>query len=313
MKYILFTHNDLDGAGCDVVFRTFFAGKDIAISHSSIEEVNNRVRRTLANATVGPDNTTIFFADIGPDEELLKEIVGAGYHCYQFDHHPTASSIPGLADGSHLDLTGYGSGTSLIFSFLDKNYDRFGLSPVRSKRFAEFVETVRSWDTWDWVRNGNKKAKFMSTLFFMIGYDRFVNFHVERWTNEKDRDRFPLLLPEHMFFIEARLESAQEVIDAMTPSQVITRQVFGYRSAIVFSGSGFTFSEGSYQFLRKYPEYDLMVNVNLARRTVSYRTIRTDIDLGKLAQTIGGGGHAKSAGSSVTVDKLGRIIDQLIE
>ena len=49
MKYLLFTHNDLDGVGCDIAFRTYFKNKDIYVSHSGIDEVDNRLAIQINN------------------------------------------------------------------------------------------------------------------------------------------------------------------------------------------------------------------------------------------------------------------------
>jgi oligoribonuclease NrnB/cAMP/cGMP phosphodiesterase (DHH superfamily) len=315
MKYILFTHGDMDGAGCEIFFRYFFHGKSMAVSSGSIEMTNLRLRACLDQPDMTPQNTTFIFTDISCDQALLEEVVKRQFPVQVFDHHPTASWVTDVLPNAKVDLGGYESGTSIFYRhMLSASQRDYDVKPRPGTKLAnELNEAIRAWDTWTWVQNRqDQRPKHMSSLFFMIGYKRFVHFYLQRLMNEQGKDCGPLILPEHMFFLEAKQEQAQEVIDNTTPAQVLSRRVFGYSAAIIFTGTGFSFSEGSYQFLRKYPEYDIMVNINMARRTVSYRTIRSDIDLGQLAQKIGGGGHAKSAGSSIGLDQIASTLETLL-
>ena len=310
MKYLLMTHNDLDGATCEIIFRLYFAGKDIHVSCSSIAEMNQRIRVIADTGRLDPTDTIITFADICPEKGLLDQLLDMGYRCYLFDHHPTAAIVDRLEQGSRLSLSGSDSGSSLLRDYLENEGKRFNLTKIKLKRFHAFVDTVRSWDTWEWVKTGNMLAKKLVTLFFMLGSDRFVQLYLSQFLSGKFDDQ-PVILPEHMFFVDAKLEQQQEIIDSMTPEQVFTRKLFGYNAAIVFSGTGLTFSDGSYQFLRKYPEYDLMVNINPGRRTISYRTIRDGINLGELTSALGGGGHERAAGNPIGADALSKILELL--
>lgn len=47
-----------------------------------------------------------------------------------------------------------------------------------------------------------------------------------------------------------------------------------------------------------HPEIDFVAMIDISDCSVSYRTIKEDIDLGKdIASIFGGGGHLKTAGS----------------
>lgn len=51
----------------------------------------------------------------------------------------------------------------------------------------------------------------------------------------------------------------------------------------------------------------------MSTRSVSYRTIKDDVDMGMIAKKYGGGGHAKAAGSKFDVYKLAKFLDELLD
>jgi nanoRNase/pAp phosphatase (c-di-AMP/oligoRNAs hydrolase) len=67
------------------------------------------------------------------------------------------------------------------------------------------------------------------------------------------------------------------------------------RSAMIVFADRFV-SELGNTLCEKYPEYDLAVIIDPGACKVSYRTIKDDVDVGKIATLFSGGGHPKSAG-----------------
>lgn len=60
-------------------------------------------------------------------------------------------------------------------------------------------------------------------------------------------------------------------------------------------------------------ELDYIAIVNMSTCSVSYRTIRDDIDMGMIAKKYGGGGHPKAAGSKFDVYKVTKFLDGLLD
>ena len=61
-----------------------------------------------------------------------------------------------------------------------------------------------------------------------------------------------------------------------------------------------------------HPEIDYVAMIDMGSKTVSYRTVKDDIDLGKdVAQLFGGGGHPKTAGSEFSVDVQFKTIEKI--
>ena len=70
-------------------------------------------------------------------------------------------------------------------------------------------------------------------------------------------------------------------------------------------------SELGNRLCQMHPEFDFVALINMDG-TVSYRTIRDDIDLGKdIAQVFGGGGHPKAAGSQISKEIQMEIIKKI--
>ena len=75
---------------------------------------------------------------------------------------------------------------------------------------------------------------------------------------------------------------------------------FGNRYGFVFSDR-YTSELGNY-LSEIHPELDYIAMVNMSNGTVSYRTVKEDIDLGcEIAHSYGGGGHKKAAGSQFDI------------
>ena len=73
------------------------------------------------------------------------------------------------------------------------------------------------------------------------------------------------------------------------------KNVLGYTCGVVFADKHF--SELGNKICQRHPEIDFCAMIDMDG-TISYRTVRDDINLGAdIAKMFGGGGHAKAAGS----------------
>ena len=314
--HILFTHVDLDGAGCDIIFQLYCLalGTQYRVFSLGNNEIDDVVMEVIDDPEIKyGSEIKFYFADISPSWLVLEEMVARNLNIHLYDHHLTSEwCMELLRNRGKVDLSGKESGTSLLYQHLVSECGFVGRDALSSEIIVKFVDTVRAWDVWEWVQTNNLISKYLVNLFFILGYERFVRLYLDRFLTEGSSNQ-PLILPEHQYFIDARLESQQENIDLMTPNKVISQKIFGYEAAVIFTGVGFPFSDGSYQFLRRHPQFDIMVNINLARKTISYRTIKEGIDLGTLAATVGGGGHLKASGSPISDDQQSSILEVLMK
>ena len=63
-----------------------------------------------------------------------------------------------------------------------------------------------------------------------------------------------------------------------------------------------------------HPEIDYVSMIDIDGCTVSYRTVKEDIDLGKdVASLFGGGGHPKAAGSKFSLEIKLKVVENIFE
>lgn len=312
MKSILFTHDDLDGAGCRIIYElahmTEEKGKDYTIINCGNSTVDEDVCQALLNAkTVGLSRETeIIFADIVAHNETLNSLKQGFDTVRIFDHHRTNFPAQQIIENAVIipenDMGIQQSGTSLLWQYFNSiEVDAPGSFEILKDDYNQFligtfVDKVRSYDTYEWKETGDIEAKKLQTLFFMLGMERFCNRYVNLLSNKEASD---LITDTDMEFVSSRLEAEQAVIDSITPDDVYQFDLRGFKTAFILGSKGANISELSHQFLSKYKDFDIFSAFMLGRRAeFSFRTVRDDIDTGAtLAVPIGGGGHPKAAGA----------------
>ena len=60
------------------------------------------------------------------------------------------------------------------------------------------------------------------------------------------------------------------------------------------------------------PEIDFTISFNMGSRTIEMRATKDNIDLGKIATELGGGGHPKAAGAPFN-DKIRNMLHRYID
>ena len=73
-------------------------------------------------------------------------------------------------------------------------------------------------------------------------------------------------------------------------------------------------SELGNRLCKMHPEIDYVSMIDIDGCTVSYRTVKEDIDLGKdVASLFGGGGHPKAAGSKFSQEIKLKVVENIFE
>ena len=312
-RKILFTHVDLDGSGCKVLFTLANdpskSGEDYLVITCENTNVDTLVRETINRDDVDV-NTLIYFADICASREVLEMLKDIGFIVKIFDHHRTNFFATHIFEDAVIvpenELGVPECGTSLLFKAFCNNEITFESKMVEeyfiSSLIEEFVEKIRLWDTYQWKDINDIEARKLQILFTLLGMERFCDIYINKLINAK---RNTLLIDHHdMMFIDARLESEQRAIESITKEKVYDVNLRGFNAAFTLSKNGADISELGNQFLTKYPEYDMFVSFTLfGDGAYSFRSIRNDLDIGKdFALLVGGGGHPKAAGSPINAE-----------
>ncbi len=299
----LFTHTDLDGVGCAVLAKLAF-NDEVDIEYCNYDEINKKVEKYIDNNFSGECHIT----DISINDTLASRINEdrIGYQKIQLlDHHPTALELNKYSwcniqienEINHIKT----SGTEMYYKWLVYNK-----CLKKHKRLDRFVEIVRNYDTWRWSELGEEGilCKKVNDLLYLYGREKFIPWCVSKICcsdtfNLDDTDKILLDIKQ------------KEIDDYVKEKnkQLFTLPMCGWIAGFVFAEK--YFSELGNRLCNMHPEIDFVVMIDM-NGTVSYRTIKEDLDLGQgIAKKFGGGGHPKAAGSQFSKEILLKTVEEI--
>ena len=174
MKVLLFTHEqDIDGMGSIILAYKAFSDFDYVTVKTF--EVNDKVSEKIKDGSIY-NYDYIFVTDICVKEPLLKEI-SEDYRLIDkfiiLDHHKSE-----IEEGNDKydfvniiveNEKGKVSGTSLFYDYLTTN----GFLED-NETLKELVELTRQYDTWEWKKNNNLKARDLHIIFEVLGFEEYI-------------------------------------------------------------------------------------------------------------------------------------------
>ena len=306
----LFTHTDLDGIGCAILAKLAFGTEVVDVEYCNYDDINQKVEEYFNSGVEYECHIT----DISINEELAKKIddikkeYRLSYHekiCWLLDHHPTAlvlnkyewCKVQIKNEETHIET----SGTEMYYHWLiDNGYLN------RSDILDRFVELVTNYDTWRWSTLGEDGliCKQVNTLLYLYGRDKFIDWCISEINNLF----FPRLRDSDRLILEIEQKAIDDYVEAKD-KQLFIDELCGKTCGFVFAEK--YVSELGNRLCQIHPEIDFIAMINMDG-TVSYRTIKDDINLGKdIAQVFGGGGHLKAAGSQISKEVQMEIIKKI--
>ena len=300
----LFTHTDLDGIGCAILAKLVF-GNEVDIEYCDYDNINENVMNYLNH---DDDSLSyIYITDIRVNEEVAELLDKRG-GVVLLDHHPTALGLNKYSWCKVMveDLSGIKtSGTKMFYHWLGMNgYLSDDLETNES--LSRFAELVRNYDTWRWseLGEGGIICKQVNDLLYLYGRDKFIT-----WCISQIHDNvFPRLYASDELILSIKQKEIDDYVEEKN-EQLITTPMCGRVCGFVFAEK--YFSELGNRLCRMHPEIDFVAMIDMSG-TVSYRTVKEDIDLGKdVAQLFGGGGHPKAAGSEFSKEIQLKTIERI--
>lgn len=297
MKIKLFTHTDLDGVGCAIILKMYI--EDVDAEFCSISNINERVKEWLEQDHE-EEYTHVMVTDISVNEEIAKELnsrsIGEKMKVNLLDHHETASWL-NQYQWARVESETNGeknSGTDLLYEFLTTN-----MGFETNALCSEFVELVRSYDTWDWAHTDNQKAKELSDLFGIQGLRAFEENMIRKLKEGI------IFSPEDQEAIEIEKEK-RKIYMKRKKSKLIKLKMYDYDIGAVFAEQ--YISELGNILAQENEDLDFIAIFTGKR--VSFRTIKENIHLGEFCKEYyGGGGHAKAAGMEIDIQLLQKIFE----
>ena len=318
LDLVLFTHNDMDGFGCQLVMDITMAiiGRTKELSYEIFTCTNNNIDY-MVNKYVDEMygfnlETVIVFSDIAPSENCMRDLLKLDdvfidiSNIYVYDHHETNLYVKDiLHDNAHIYIDEFDPykecGTSLLYkACLQYLYNGgYNTDDLRAELFSEIIELIRLYDTYEWKSSNEINAKKLNILFSMIGGDNFVKKYYKRIMNDDDEGR--VFSDTELEFINFKYLYNQDIVNKVSPDDFIITYIRGHKVALLMKGIAANINEIADKFLEEFPEFDAVVQLSMfGAWQFSIRSRKEGINSAKLfAEPIGGGGHSKACGAPV--------------
>lgn len=307
MKVKLFSHSDLDGISCGIIGKLAFLNIDI--EYCDYDNINGKITNYILDEEYKKYGIT-FITDISVDQyvaQSINNVINTSNKFILLDHHKTAEFLNKydwctVVESINGEKT---CGTSLFYYYL---IDHGFLQNSRAWKWDkcsnlyQFVESVRKYDTWLWKTKYNEiEPKMWNDLLYIMGRDNFIEkiMDIVGFKYNFGFDEFDFKL----------LEYKQREIDYYIDSKnkdIIVKEIQGYQVGVVFAER--YVSELGNKLSELHPELDFIAMINPSH-SISYRTVKNNIDLGLIAGKYKGGGHPQASGSPVDNNMRSKIID----
>lgn len=312
MKIKLFTHTDLDGVGCAILAYLAFGKENVDVKYCDYDDVDSKVEEFIEDGTLYRSYNNIFITDISVSDDIANMIDildSAEKKVHLFDHHGTAMGLDKY-DWCIIDEPKYNpeecietSGTELFYTYVLLGEPYFDVYHQNMQNnIAQFVTIVRNWDTWYWKELGEDGlvSKQMNDLFHIYGREKFIEWAINCICEVgvlSPMQVFPYFSEIDNFLLDQRQKGIDIYIEEKNKQLTVKTDQWGNTYGVIFAEQ--YFSELGNRICEMHPELAYIAMIDISHGTVSYRTIRDDVNLGtEIAHNYGGGGHPKAAGST---------------
>ncbi len=272
-----------------------YQGVDVLYTNTYVVYTNpNCVDDTIKDVLekyITPENIVhnVIITDLAPSKEYYEELLENPQikFVYLFDHHKTNESLNGLTPTtfvSEKNETGKAvSATEIIYNYMNKANPSLFNPGVK-----DYVDLVTSYDTWEWKKSNNQKAKYLSDIFHIIGLENFLDNNLP--------DDVDILISKYKPVLQYQENSTKCEFEKCN-RDLITIATEEYNVGVIFTLTPYI-SQVCDLILDTHPEIKVMLAFNLPNGC-SIRTRDPQIDASELARKLStGGGHPQAAGMS---------------
>jgi oligoribonuclease NrnB/cAMP/cGMP phosphodiesterase (DHH superfamily) len=242
---------------------------------------------------------------IDADPELKKKFV-------LIDHHETATELNIYRWCNILVADCLGNkycGTSLLFGYLEHHYPKSNITP----RLRDFVELVRQYDTWEWkTKYNNQRALKLNTLLSIYKRDLFIELMAVKLKVNKIQSLFKayskIIFNKYDEFAMQIEENAVDSYIKGKRKSLMEIDCGDHILGVVYAERNLSLLGNALCEQNPHLHAIAMISGNI----ISFRSIRSDVDVSKIAQDLFGknnaGGHKAAAGTTLLVDHTLEII-----
>lgn len=308
MKVKLFTHDDLDGISCGILGKMAFHDK-VDINYCKVSNIDECVKRFIKDKQY-LKYKYVFITDLSVNEEVASLISKTikKKQCNSvfqlLDHHKTAEWLNKYFWANvevDLNIEERNCGARMFYDYLTDG----GFLVDINNYTLNYIENVRKYDVWQWKEEDNLIPKQYNDIFRVYGRDYFIS----KVLDSLEQDNVFELYGIDFFILKLEQDKIDKYIYDKN-KQITERIVLGYNAGIVFGEQ--YHSELGNSLAELNPHLDLIAIIDLSK-SISFRTIRKDIDLGKdVASIYGGGGHPQASGCSIGINDRNKVLDVLL-
>ena len=310
MKIKMFTHTDLDGVGCSILLKNVYRDSDINVEYCDYNNINEKVEEFL-NLNEDLSFDLIFITDISVNESIAERIqekveLNKYNKFVLLDHHKTADWLNKYTWATVEENSEYlerkTSGTQMLHEWMVSHNSEYIKNNWYNSK--EFIRLVNDYDTWHWNTIGDLIPKKFNDLLYIYGRDKFI---------EKVLFELKSCFTHFNSTDELILDLKQEEVDRFIESKNKTLKIVEIDDislGIVFAESNI--SELGNRLCKLNPNIDAIAIINI-NHSISYRTIKDNVDVSALAKKYGGGGHTKSSGSPINDTIRNNLIVDLLK
>lgn len=311
MKILLFTHkSDIDGMGNAVLAKLAF--KEVNYVLCETFNLQKEVSKFYEDGSIY-NYDMIFVTDMWLEEPMLSKIandIKLKDKFYVFDHHKSALesnfNIYPFTTIRIADENGLCCGTSLFYEYLISN----NLLVSNNLVIREFSELTRKYDTWEWKTKYNDEMPHeLSLLFDSVGCDGYIELMYQKLSHENNA-KFTFNELERML-IQNKINQVQEKLSNYS-KKVYYKNILGLKAGIVFIDYEYRNDIAEY-FRQNNFDMDFAMLIALDYGTISYRSVKDDVNVRLIAEAMGGKGHDKAAGSPISEEQKQQFIKILTE
>lgn len=310
MKVLIFTHkSDIDGMGGVILANLAF--EEVTYILTETFNLPKEVSKFYENGKIY-NYDKIYVTDLWLEEPMLSKVANDKKlkdKFFVFDHHESAlkenNNQYAFTNITIKNGRGLCSGTSLFYEYLLKE----GYLEKENKAIAEFCELTRQYDTWEWTTIYHNEIPHELTLLFdILGSNAFIKLMTEKLKTSTSPFKFnkteKMLIANKKRQVKEKLKNYQR--------KMIIKEVCNLNAGIIFID--YEYRNDIAEYLRKAKtNIDFVILIAMDYGTISYRSIKDNVNVRLIAESYGGKGHDKSASSPITANQKEKIMHILID
>lgn len=307
MKVLIFSHkSDIDGMGGVILAKLAFKEVDYVLCETF--NLKEEILKYYKDNKIY-EYDTIYVTDMWLEETLLEKIASdpkLKNKFFVFDHHESAKEekldrydFVNIIISDNLGMT---SGTSLFYDYLiSKGHINNSYSIKR------FVQLTRLYDTWEWTQQKEEAANDLSYLFNVLGTDGYINLIYKKLSNDNNNFTFSEM---EINLIENKKKQVSEKVTNYIKN-IYYKEILGLKAGVIFID--YEYRNDIAMYLRnKNTDLDFVMLIAFQYGVISYRNIKPEIKVRKIAEYFGGKGHDYAASSPIKSNIKDKLIDLLI-